>query len=148
MFGTVCAVVLNLIMRIGVRQQVSIELAPGGINREAVEQFLSEQGGRWAARRDVIRRAIFGVVQVLEVVGDPPGGIEVEASFEEFNLDVRIHYIGAPLTIPERKPTRLEIVASEDGERLLAGYLLRQSADRIDTRGTGGSVEMTLHYDH
>ena len=146
--GTVCAVVLNLIMRIGVRQRVSIKLAPGGINREAVEQFLSEQGARWAARRDVIRRAIFGVVQVLEVVGDPPGGVEVEASFDEFNLDVRIRYVGAPLTIPERKPTPQEIVASEDGERLLAGYLLRQSADRISARGTGGSVEMTLHYDH
>jgi xanthine permease XanP len=146
--GTVCAVVLNLIMRIGVRQRVSIKLAPGGINREAVEQFLSEQGGRWAARRDVVRRAIFGVVQVLEVVGDPPGGVEVEASFDEFNLDVRIRYIGALLTIPERKPTPREIVASEDGERLLAGYLLRQSADRISGRDSGGSVEMTLHYDH
>jgi NCS2 family nucleobase:cation symporter-2 len=106
--GTVCAVVLNLIMRIGVRQRVSIKLAPGGINREAVEQFLSEQGGRWAARRDVVRRAIFGVVQVLEVVGDPPGGVEVEASFDEFNLDVRIRYVGALLTIPERKPTPKE----------------------------------------
>jgi NCS2 family nucleobase:cation symporter-2 len=146
--GTVCAVVLNLIMRIGVRQRVSIKLPPGGINREAVEQFLSEQGARWAARRDVIRRAIFGVVQVLEVVGDPPGGVEVEASFDEFNLDVRIRYVGVPLTIPERRPTPQEIMASEDGERLLAGYLLRQSADRINARGTGGSVEMTLHYDH
>jgi xanthine permease XanP len=146
--GTVCAVVLNLIMRIGVRQRVSIKLAPGGINREAVEQFLSEQGGRWAARRDVIRRATFGVVQVLEVVGDPPDGVEVEASFDEFNLDVRLRYAGAPLTIPERRPTPREIVASEDGERLLAGYLLRQSADRINTRTTSGSVETTLHYDH
>jgi len=146
--GTVCAVVLNLIMRVGVRQRVAIRLAPGEINREAVEQFLSEQGARWAARRDVIGRAIFGVVQVLEVVGAPPGGVEVEASFDEFNLNVRIRYTGAPLTIPERKPTAQEILASEDGERLLAGYLLRQSADRVTARGTGGSVEMMLHYDH
>ena len=146
--GTVCAVVLNLIMRIGVRQRASIKLAPGAVNREAVEQFLSEQGGRWAARRDVVRRAIFGVVQVLEVVGEPHGGVEVEASFDEFNLDVQIRYVGAPLNIPERKPTRREIVASEDGERLLAGYLLRQSADRISARATGESVELTLHYDH
>jgi len=146
--GTVCAVVLNLIMRIGVRQQVSIKLAPGGINREAVERFLSEQGARWAARRDIMRRAIFGVVQVLEVVGDPPGGVEVEASFDEFNLDVRIRYVGAPLTIPERKPTPKEIVESEHGERLLAGFLLRQSADSISAHGNGASVEMILHYDH
>jgi len=76
------------------------------------------------------------------------GGVEVEASFDEFNLDVRIRYVGALLTIPERKPTPKEILASEDGERLLAGYLLRQSADRISARDSGGSVEMTLHYDH
>jgi xanthine permease XanP len=136
------------VMRIGVRQRASMKLEPGSINREAVEQFLSEQGARWAARRDVIRRAIFGVVQVLEVLGDPPGGVEVEASFDEFNLDIRIRYAGEPLTIPERKPTPREIVASEEGERLLAGYLLRQSADRIHARGTAETAEMTLHYDH
>jgi xanthine permease XanP len=146
--GTVCAVLLNLILRIGIRQRVSIKLPAGGINREAVEQFLTEQGARWAARRDVIQRAIFGVVQVLEVVGDPPGGAEVEASFDEFNLDIRIRYAGAPLAIPERKPTPREIVASEEGERLLAGYLLRQSADRISARESAGAAEMVLHYDH
>jgi xanthine permease XanP len=146
--GTVCAVVLNLIMRIGVRQRVCINLPPSRINREAVEQFLSEQGAHWAARRDVIRRAIFGVVQVLEVISDPSVDVEVEASFDEFNLDVRIRYLGEPLLIPERKPTQQEIIASEDGERLLAGYLLRQSADRINIRAADGAVEMHLHYDH
>jgi xanthine permease XanP len=146
--GTTCAVLLNLITRIGVRQRASIKLAPGGINREAVEQFLSEQGARWAARRDVINRATFGVVQLLEVLGDPPDGIEVEASFDEFNLNVRVKYLGAPLDIPERKPTPREIVASEDGERLLAGYLLRRSADRITSRQSGDAAEVVLHYDH
>jgi hypothetical protein len=46
-----------------------------------------------------------------------------------------------------RKPTPRAIVAGENGERLLAGYLLRQSADRINARETRGSVEMTPHYD-
>jgi NCS2 family nucleobase:cation symporter-2 len=146
--GTVCAVVLNLITRIGVRQRVSIKLASGGINREAVEQFLSDNGARWAARRDVINRATFGVVQLLEVLGDPPDGVEVEAGFDEFNLDLCVRYAGIPLEIPEKKPTPREIMASELGERLLAGYLLRQSADRLSSRQIGDSAEVTLHYDH
>jgi len=145
--GTICAVVLNLITRIGVRQRVSIKLPPGGVNREAVEQFLSENGARWAARRDVVNRATFGVVQSLEVLGDPPGGIEVDASFDEFNLDVRVRYSGDPLEIPERKPTPREIVAA-DGERLLAGYLLRRNADRISSRRIGELSELAFHYDH
>jgi xanthine permease XanP len=146
--GTVCALVLNLIMRLGVRQRVSMKLDAGHVNRDAIERFLTEQGGRWGARRDIISRAIFGVVQVLEVVGDVPEGTEIEASFDEFNLDVRVRYEGAPVIIPERKPTPREIIASEEGERLLAGYLLRQSADRISCKASGNAAEIHLHYDH
>ncbi len=146
--GTACAVLLNLIMRIGVRQSVSLRLEAGRVDREAVEQFLLEHGSRWAARRDIMSRATFGVVQLLEMLGDPPGGIEIEASFDEFNLDVRLRYAGAPVVIPEHKPTPREIVASDAGERLLAGYLLRRSADRISSRAMGESAEILLHYDH
>ena len=146
--GTLCAVLLNLFMRIGVRQRVTMKLDAGHVNRDTIERFLTEQGGRWGARRDIINRAIFGVVQVLEVVGDVPEGTEIEASFDEFNLDVRVRYKGAPLMIPERKPTPREIIASEDGEQLLAGYLLRQSADRINCKASGGMAEVQLHNDH
>ncbi len=146
--GTACAVLLNLIMRIGVHQRESLRLESGSLNREAVEQFISQQGARWAARREIVSRAIFGVVQVLEVLGDKSAGAEVEVSFDEFNLDARIRHTGAPLVVPDRKPTPREIVASEDGERLLAGYLLRRSADEIDCRASGDRAEVHLHYDH
>src|SRR6266853_6245036 len=144
--GTVSAVLLNLIMRIGVRQRVTMKLDAGHVNRDTIERFLTEQGGRWGARRDIISRAIFGVVQVLEVVGDVSEETEIEASFDEFNLDVRVRYKGAPLVIPERKPTPREIIASEEGERLLAGYLLCQSADRINCKASGNVAEIQLHY--
>jgi xanthine permease XanP len=146
--GTVCAVTLNLILRIGVRQRVTIKLESGKNNREAVEQFLSTQGSRWAARRDVINRAVFGAVQVLEVIGDPPGGVEIEATFDELNLDVRVRYKGDPLTIPEQRPSPREILSNEKGEQLLAGYLLSRSADRISSQSVGAGAEIHMHYDH
>jgi xanthine permease XanP len=146
--GTICAVVLNLIMRIGVRKRVSIRFAPGHINSEAAEQFLSEQGAHWAARRDILNRAVFGVIQSLDVLGDLPGDTEINASFDEFNLDVRIRYAGLPIVIPEQRPSPREIVDSDEGERLLAGYLLRCSADKISSRKSGDGSEIHLHYDH
>ncbi len=146
--GTVCAVLLNLVMRIGVRKRVLLVLDTQQLNRETVEQFLLENGARWAARRDIVNRAVFGVMQVLDVIGQPAGGIEIEARFDEFNLDVRVRYRGSPLLIPETKPTPREIVASEDGERRLAGYLLRRSADRVDCRASGERAEVDLHYEH
>jgi NCS2 family nucleobase:cation symporter-2 len=113
-----------------------------------VEQFLADQGARWGARREIVSTATFGVVQVLEVIGQPPGEVEIEASFDEFNLDLYVRFAGDPLFIPENKPSPAEIVASADGERLLAGYLLRRSADRIECHASGGRTEVHLHYDH
>jgi xanthine permease XanP len=146
--GTICAVLLNLVMRIGVRNRVLLRLPPGHLDRDAVGQFLSAQGARWAARPDVIARANFGVIQSLEVLDELPGGAEIDASFDEFNLDVRIRYAGAPLVISDQRPSPRTIAASEAGERLLAGYLLRRSADRISSRMSGERAEIHLHYDH
>jgi xanthine permease XanP len=146
--GTTCAVLLNLIMRIGVRKRESLILESGPLNREIVEKFLSEQGGRWAARREVINRATFGLVQVLELISGRPGGVEIEASFDEFSLELRVRHAGAPVALPEHRPSRREIIDSEEGERLLAGYLLRRSADRITSRAVGDRAEIQLHYDH
>jgi hypothetical protein len=88
-------------------------------------------------------------VRPLEICDrDAPDGVQVEASFDEFNLDVRLRYAGATSPIPEIKPIPREIVASEDGELLLAGYLLRRSAGRISSRLSGNAAEVPLHYDH
>src|SRR5262249_5101609 len=136
------------VMRIGIRQRESMQVEPGPEFREAVEQFLTEQAGRWAARRDVVNRAIFGAIQVLEVVATPAQRVELEASFDEYNLDLRIRHDGTPLVIPDSAPDLAEVRESEEGERLLAGYLLRRSADRVSSRAINGRAEILLHYDH
>ena len=122
--GTICAVVLNVIMRIGVRRRVTLQLAPGHLDRDAVGRFLSEQGAHWAARPDVIARANFGVIQSLELLGGLPGGAEIDASFDEFNLDLRIRYDGTPLVITEQRPSPRRSWPARTAS-LLAGYLLR-----------------------
>ena len=146
--GTTCAVVLNLVMRIGVRQRETLQLAETENGGEAAARFLNEQGARWAARRDVVERGRFCLLQALEVLGSRPGGVEIEASFDEFNLDVRLHYTGAPLAMPERQPEREEILASEAGEQLLAGFLLRRSADRVQVSHRAGRSTILFHFDH
>ena len=124
---------------------------PSGAARwrsDVVARWLTEQGARWAARRDVVERARFCLLQALEVLGDPPGGVEIEASFDEFNLDLRIHYAGAPLVMPQRAPEHGEILASERGEQLLAGFLLRRNADRVQVSHRAGRSTILFHFDH
>jgi len=146
--GTLVAIALNLLFRIGVRKVATFSVDPQHFSTSAVSDFMQDQGAAWAARRDVVNRATFGAVQLLELLGDTPGPIELEARFDEFNLDFRVRYTGAPLEFPERRPSAREIMASAEGERLLAGHLLRRSADRISSRALGERAEVHLHYDH
>jgi len=146
--GTLVAIALNLLFRIGVRKVATFSVDREHFSTSDVSDFMQDQGAAWGARREVINRASFSAAQLLELLGDTPGPIELEARFDEFNLDLRVRYSGVPLEFPERRPSAREIMASAEGERLLAGYLLRQSADRISSRALGERAEVHLHYDH
>jgi NCS2 family nucleobase:cation symporter-2 len=76
------------------------------------------------------------------------GPLEVEASFDEFNLDVRVSYDGPPLELPQKRPSNEEIMASEEGERKLAGFMLRRFADRVAVTHKGVRSTILFHFDH
>ena len=79
---------------------------------------------------------------------DLQGPLEITASFDEFSLDVRVSYAGKPLELPEKRPTNEEIMASEDGQRRLAGYMLRRYADRVSATNKSGRSTIHFHFDH
>ena len=150
-FSTLIALLLNLLFRIGVKKTVSITIAFDDIDPERIEKFFKTSGAAWGARPDVVSRATFGVIQLLDAIRDTcwhGGAIEISASFDEFNLDVRATYHGAPLEFPEERPSNEEIVTREDGARRLAGFMLRRCADRLQSQSTGDRATVFLHYDH
>jgi len=146
--GTVCAVTINLVMRIGIRKRVVLRVPAERPPLELVEQFLTTNGAKWAARRDVVSRAIFGAAQTIEVIRDDAKDMRIEASFDEFSLDLRLRYKGAPLPLPETRPDAAEVIATAEGERMLAGFMVRRNADRVSTRIIGDEVELLLHFEH
>ncbi len=149
--GTVLAFVLNLVFRLGVRQKVSLALDPTGDYPRAIEDFFTQRGANWGARPDVIRRAIFGVMQLTEAVAEncnPRGPLAIDASFDEFNLEVHIGYEGDLLELPDSRPTEREIREDDDGARRLAGFMLRRNADRAQSALKDGRPAIHFHFDH
>jgi xanthine permease XanP len=149
-FGTLVAFLFNVLFRLGVRQTVSLEIDPAAHDPEAVETFLRNQGGTWGARPDVVNRAIFGVLQLVEAAiehGHVLGPLALEAGFDEFSLDVRLRYRGTALAFPQSRPGLAEI-QTEEGARLLAGFLLRRNADRIRSDQQGDRAVVWFHFDH
>ena len=149
--GTVCALLLNLLFRIGVRNTASLVVHPERVDPMEIETFMESQGAAWGARREVINRASFNLLQSIEtIVGacTPQKPLTVEASFDEFNLDLRVSYDGPPLALPVKRPSSEEVIASDEGERLLAGFMLRQFADRVSVGEKGGRSTILFHFDH
>ena len=149
--GTLVGLGLNVLFRIGLRRTATMAVPPGAVNTEALEEFMDANGAAWGARRDVIGRAKFNLEQSIETIassGVANGPLEAEASFDEFNLDVRVSYDGLPLELPERRPSNEEIIASEEGERKLAGFMLRRLADRVSVTRKGGRSTIHFHFDH
>jgi len=150
-FGTITALGLNAIFRIGVRRRASLVLPLGPVDGDRLDSFMETAGQRWGARRDVIERAQFNLAQSVEtiIVGcSPQSPLQVDATFDEFNLEVRVSYVGAALELPQQRPTKKEIIASEDGERKLAGYMLRRYADRVSETHKAGRSTVLFHFNH
>jgi xanthine permease XanP len=149
--GLISALALNALFRIGMRTSASVMIEPVSNVHDQVRAFLEQQGAKWGARRDVIERAVFGTAQSVETIIDHcnvQGPVAVEASFDEFNLDVRVTYQGDDFQLSDRRPTDEQIRDSDDGLRLLAGYLVQQNADRVRASRKGDRAQVEFHYQH
>ncbi len=150
-FSTLIALLLNLLFRIGVKQTATLKVDGTQVDPKKIESFMEAQGALWGARRDVIDRASFNLTQSIETIVDgcePQGALEVAATFDEFNLDLRVMYSGPPLELPEKRPTNEEIMESEEGQRRLAGFMLRRYADRVHATHQAGRSTILFHFDH
>jgi len=149
--GMCTAVLLNLAFRLGVRKTERLVIDPHAVDLAGIDAFMESRGAAWGARRDVIDRASFNLQQSVETIVQScvqQGPLTVEASFDEFSLDVRVAYTGAALELPERRPSNEEIMASEEGERRLAGFMLRRYADRVTATHKAGRSTLLFHFDH
>ena len=150
-FSTLVALLLNLLFRLGIRKTVRLEIGRDAIDSKSVEDFLRAHGAAWGARPEVITRAIFAVNQLVEAVAENcwrAGPIVLEASFDEFSLDVRLAYEGDALEFPDRRPSEQEIIETEEGARRLAGFMLRHNADRIRSGVKDRRAHVLFHFDH
>jgi xanthine permease XanP len=149
-FSTVVVVILNLVMRIGIKKTVRFEFQAGQ-GLEKISSEIESQGGAWGARKDVIYRVVSAIKEFvgsskeLEIVN---GLIHTKVSFDEFNLDVRIVYHGKVMPFPEDRPLRAEFRTDPLAVLRLSGFMIRQYCDRFEVSQEGEEVTLLLHFDH
>jgi NCS2 family nucleobase:cation symporter-2 len=150
-FSTIVALALNLLFRIGVRRSAELSLRSEAIDHQKVQDFFAAQTALWGARPDVASRAAFGALQLIDSIVEDfwiGGALVITATFDEFNLDIRLTYQGEIPEFPEQRPTPEQIRDSDNGTRLLAGFMLRRNADRVRAEWMEGTANVYFHFDH
>ena len=150
-FGTAVGFMLNLCFRIGLRQRTQIALDPEMPNLEELARFIESQGATWGAMRDVVKKAEWAAQELAGTVVhycNPRGPLELSVSFDEFNLNIELQYVGDILPMVDRRPTPDEIAEYDDGARRLAAYLLRRAASSISSRMRGSKCVVDLRFEH
>jgi NCS2 family nucleobase:cation symporter-2 len=148
---TVLVVVLNILLRIGIRTRVTLELDPRADSAEKIFAFMELHGGAWGARKEVIDRATYAMNELMEAAGTlevTTGKITAEVSFDEFNLDVDLRYEGVPMEFPRERPTQADLLSDKTGVAKLAGFLIRNYVDRMTSEYVDGRCRIQFHFDH
>jgi NCS2 family nucleobase:cation symporter-2 len=145
------AMLLNPILRIGIRRQVELTIPAGGLAQEEVAHFISRAGAAWGARREVIAQAQGPVAECLDALVDSDladGDCHLLLGFNELQLDARITWRGRKLPLSDRRPTKQELLTDDDAAARMAGYLIARLASQVTSREVNGLMEVHLIFDH
>jgi xanthine permease XanP len=145
------AILLNPILRLGIRQQVELVIPQGGLAQAEVYRFIARAGAGWGARREVIEQAQGPIAECLDTLEDAElseGETVLRLGFNELALDARISWRGPPLPLPATRPTKEELLLDDSASVRLAGYLVGRLASQVQSRSAEGRSELHLVFDH
>lgn len=156
------AVLLNLVFRLGIFHRNALTLDSREVGSRRLAAFVADQGALWGAPQELVYRAEFMTVETVEtlieqglvhdqVVASPrlppvavPGGlINLSTRFDEFSLTVTISYRGILLEPSRERPSE-EAVLEDEGQLLLARYLVGRTADSARAERQGDLCVLTL----
>jgi NCS2 family nucleobase:cation symporter-2 len=101
-------------------------------------------------RKEVVARATDAAYEVVNNLGLLPltsETITLSTSWDELRLDLEIEYAGPTIELADSMPA-LEEMGTQAGIAHLAGYIIRQYADRVRIREKNGLCRVQLHFDH
>jgi NCS2 family nucleobase:cation symporter-2 len=149
--ATICAVVLNVLFRMGISKKLDFEIDPAVDTSEKTFEIMEKQGGAWGARREVIFNAIAAINELLDAspfLGLAGKKIALSVAFDEFNLDVRAVYEGMPFEIPVALPCIESMQDPEATSLALAAFTMSKYVDKMSFSTKDGKTELLMHFEH
>jgi len=149
--ATICAIFLNLFLMIGTTKKSDIKIMTKDYSSVTINDFMESFGGACAARPEVIARCARALNEFIECASAYSlcgAEIDINVAFDEYNLDAGISYTGKLMEFGGALPSQNEIL--DDGTMKLAGYLIKNSVDKITARrdDASGKCDLRFHFEH
>lgn len=146
-FATIVAIVLNLVMRIGIRQSETLIFSGPGAGANA-DDILETLGERWGMHRQTGTRAAAAMSEVLELLGSVARGpIDCTITYNELVLVMRFAYEGRAIVLPSRAPAVDDLTDSPDGVVNMGGWIVRKLSDYSTTAFSGGKQQVQMAFE-
>jgi xanthine permease XanP len=147
---TVLVVLLNLLMRIGIANERSIEVVPDESAHTVVTQFMEEQGATWGMRKEVAVRAAEAMWECMNSIRQlgVTSLVHTTARFNELKLDVVLRYKGMPVELTAAPPSAEQLTSDPAAVLRLSGFLIQHAADQVSVRASDGVSHIRLRFDH
>lgn len=147
--ATVLVVLLSLAFRIGLKKQSALELETGKDHLNDITVFMEDQGSAWGMRKEVVTRATDAAYETFNSIAPLSLGkdISLRTTWDELRLDVELEYAGPAVELADMLPS-IEQMGTPAGVAQVAGYLIRQYADRVRVREKNGITRVQLHFQH
>ncbi|BBK29601.1 xanthine/uracil permease [Stella humosa] len=146
--GSLVAVGLNLLFRIGISEQERLDLTAEDPLPIRLRDFFERKGQQWGLRRTLVDHAQLGTMQAVETLFESgilaAPGVQVSLRYDDLHLDVVIAYAGEPLPIGAPRPTPDELMEDDAALLKMTAHIVAGLADgcRLRTDGTGNRLEL------
>jgi NCS2 family nucleobase:cation symporter-2 len=104
---TVLAILLNLILRIGMRRVDLVVLNPEEGSQMKLRDALARDAEQWAVPARLVQRASETLVRVDTLIEEEhlaDGPVEVRMEYDTVSFTIRLEYSGSPLTLASQRP--------------------------------------------
>lgn len=149
--GAVTVVVMNLLMRIGIKRTVSIFIDHQDLTTEKIFQLTEKQGQLWGARPEIMNKIAFAMTEVTEEIfrhNSEETLIDTKVSFDEFRLEVIMEYPGEKLKFPSESNPSINELTPETSLDALSGFLISRYCDSIKVTGKNNLNQITMLFEH
>ncbi len=149
--GAVCVVLLNLIMRIGIRQKASDTIKREDIGSTRVAEFINKQGQIWGGRPEVFRKLTYAVSELLEKIirinAKDDFSIELIVRFDEFRVDANLVYEGQKIGF-SRVESIDQMLENAGNIEMISDYMILRYCDKCSVEEKNGLVNIQIVLEH